>query len=279
MNQRCEVTGSNGFIGSKLVERLEQDGCFVTRSVREDTVPASWSISPGTDVLIHCAAYMPANFSCFSQATKCLMDNGLATLNLLKSADKAGVKTFIYLSSGQIYAWKDDPSIEALETDVMDPITRSSPYLISKLVADCYVRSHKTKMRIVVLRLSSVYGAKSHGLLDRLVTMINQNNNVMPNYNVDLVHVDDVVAMIGNSITNEQISGTYNVGGGHTTSTFEILRQLSSIMKKPCNTNAVPLLESGHAGLNIEKAKNVGYKPRSLKEGLSLYVNLHETNI
>lgn len=170
------ITGSNGLIGKSLVRELieTQD---ISQLTREHTSPVSWKLPIDTDAIVHCAAYMPANFGCFSEATKCMIDNGLATLELLKLADKIGVKTFIYLSSGQIYKWKDDPNELATELDIIDPTIRSCPYLISKMVGDCYVRSYKPSntMRIVVLRLSSVYGEK-HGLLDRLVDMVEKKN-------------------------------------------------------------------------------------------------------
>jgi|SRR5580692_8037360 UDP-glucose 4-epimerase len=272
MNSICAITGSHGLIGKKLVEKLTENQFPIIQLERQDTTPVSWKLSSDIETLVHCAAYMPSNFGCFSQATKCMMDNGIATLDLLKDADKSGVRTFVYLSSGQIYKWKNDPMIEALESDEMDPTTRSSPYLISKLVGDSYVRSFKStcNMRVVVLRLSSVYGQKSHGLLDRLIKTIDQNGTI-PNYNVDLVHTNDVVSMIVNSITNQQISGVYNVGGGHTTSTFEIIKNLARIMDKPYTISSALPLELGHAGLNIEKAKSVGYQPCSLTDGLSSY--------
>lgn len=275
MSLTCAITGSNGLVGKNLVEKLDDSKFNIIKLARENTSPVSWKIPDSNiDTLIHCAAYMPSNFGCFSQASKCMMENGIATLELLKAADKSGVKTFIYLSSGQIYKWKNDPTIEAVETDSIDPTTRSSPYLISKLAGDSYVRSYKpkTNMRIVVLRLSSVYGPKSHGLLDRLINMINENDSNMPNYNVDLVHVNDVVSMIINSITNDEISGVYNVGGGCTISTFEVLKSLANVMGRSCNINSISTLELGHAGLNIDKAKHVGYKPYTLTDGLSLYI-------
>ena len=112
------VTGANGFIGRALVSRLVKDGRPVTAFVRDRGFYASTSdlvvknfpdldggsafdtVTIGLDVLIHCAARVHLmNDSSDDPLSAYLNSNCHATVNLARSAAKAGVKRFVFLSS------------------------------------------------------------------------------------------------------------------------------------------------------------------------------------
>jgi UDP-glucose 4-epimerase len=276
MHQRCAITGASGFVGSRLSQKLIDEGYDVIRLHRNDTSPVSWTLQPNIDIIIHCAAYIPTNYNDFDQAQKCMMDNGIATLELFRAAHEHGIKTFIYFSTGQAYRWNDEPSYEVSEREMLDPTERASIYLISKIAGEQYIKSYKShNMRVIILRPASIYGDKSHGLLDRIITAIDNSQFTIPNYNIDLVHVDDIVSMVIICIKNEKISGIYNVGGKESRSVARLAIDLANIMKKPSpfqENVKIPKLVGGHPRLNIEQAWNVGYRPRSIKDGLVSYI-------
>ena len=112
------VTGANGFIGRALVSRLVHDGTPVTAFARDpDTIQSSTvlnirefpeldrtsdfsNVTRGIDVLIHCAARVHVmNDSSADPLSVFLNANFEATVNLARSAAKAGVVRFIFISS------------------------------------------------------------------------------------------------------------------------------------------------------------------------------------
>jgi nucleoside-diphosphate-sugar epimerase len=272
MISRCAITGSNGFIGSLLKKTLLDAGHHAVSLERPE-----WSIPDDIDAIIHCAAYLPSSYNDFSEMEKCITDNAISTFKLLENAEKKGVKTFVYLSSGQIYKWKSDPKTPASEEDIVDPIERASPYLISKMTGDCLVRSHKGNIRKIVLRPSSVYGPgmKKNGLIHRLLDKIKNGEDIIlenENYYIDLVHIEDVVGIIEKCLTKD-VSQIYNVGGGNELTTAHLATSLSDILGTKITLSRNAKTQPGHCPLDIRKAQqNLGYKPKRAKDALKSYL-------
>lgn len=269
---KVAITGASGFVGSLAEKRMAEAGHIVIPLKRP------WKLTDNIDVLVHCAAYLPAAYNDSSEVEKCIMDNAVSTFKLLQCAEKYGIRKFVYLSSGQIYKWKNENPeyATASEDDVIDPIERASPYLISKMTGDCLVRSHKGLIQKVVLRPSSIYGSgmKPVGIIHRLLKQIRSKvvvNIGHEDYHTDLVHVEDVVVMIQNCVEREA-SGAYNVGGGNPVKTVHLAQMLANITGAGINfTDTKPLF--GHPALNIDKARrHFKYKPKRLIDGLKSYV-------
>lgn len=244
----------------------------------------SWNIPQNVDVIIHCAAYVPPSYDDTSSLTveKCMIDNAVSTLRLLQSAEKQGVKKFIYLSSGQIYKWTEDNNnahdLRVREGDAIDPIMRASPYLISKMAGDCLVRGHGGQIQKVILRPASVYGPemKPVGVIHRLLKKIKNKEKIDLNnedYRIDLVHVDDVVTMIKNCV--ERGGGeVYNVGGDNPIQIHLLAKMLGEILTiNPDLIEKNKNIPLGHTALNVDLAKqDYHYSPIRLKIGLKSYV-------
>lgn len=271
---KIAITGASGFVGSLALTTLKND--------RYDAfaLKRPWKLSKDIDVLIHCAAYIPSSYDDELEAEKCMMDNTISTLKLMIEAEKHNVKKFVYLSSGQIYKWKDIPPDEeiytASEESPIGPTKRASPYLISKTSADFLVQSHKGKMQKVILRPSSIYGSgmKPVGVIHRLLKKIRNGESIdMKNedYQIDLVHVEDVVSMIKNS-AGKECSTIYNVGGGNPISIAVLAKIIADAIGVKITISNKSLC-SGHPSLNIDKAfRDFNYKPKRLKDTLEYYV-------
>jgi len=85
------------------------------------------------------------------------------TLNMLEAAREGGVKKFIFISSGgTVYGSKI--KLPAVETY---PLTAESPYGISKVTGEHYVRFYQAQygIKYTILRYSNVYGPRQipHG--------------------------------------------------------------------------------------------------------------------
>lgn len=281
---KIALTGSTGFVGKNLLSKLSNYDvvCHTRKPINtndklfELEKSDQIDLSDSPDVLIHCAAYLPPSYQNCDEAEKCLINNGIATLKLLQAADKAKIKTFIYLSSGQIYGWKTNNYQEALETDNIDPIYRAQPYLTSKMVGDCYIRTYKGSMRTIILRPSSVYGIgmQKKGLIHNLKKSILLDEFIkVEGYNIDLVNVNCISNFIINSIENTKISGAYNVGGGEAILTYFLAGKIAEILNKRAKfKEGIDLSSNGHPALCIDRAKSVGYKPISLDDGLKEYL-------
>ena len=168
------ITGATGKVGSRLVPRMLAKGYEVRILVRDsakasalaelgasvvvgdlytpDTLPAAVE---GMDAVIHLAAL----FRTFTDTVGIVKTNHAGTVALANAAMAAGVKRFVFVSTGNVYgsgyrhpAREDDP------VDINDP----RPYSSSKIAAEQELFSlHKNKgFDIRVLRLGFVYGEK-----------------------------------------------------------------------------------------------------------------------
>jgi UDP-glucose 4-epimerase len=285
MKFRCAVTGASGFLGTAISKQLLKSSHHVTALVRDATKAVNaneiqhWDLDTNNanlsniDVLIHNAAYIPKSHNDPDEAAKCLMSNGVATLELLQTAQKAGVKTFIYISAGNAYDWRNQP---ATELNAIYPSARASYYLTSKIVGDIFAEHFRSisDMRVVILRPSSLYGEgmKRKSLIPNLIGKLKNNQPLelekIGNYDVDLVHVDDVAWMVDQAVSNELIRGPINLGGGQPASTIRVAQILASLLGKQISEYVLPK-QTSHPTLDITVAKSFGYSPRDLTDGLA----------
>ena len=206
------VTGANGFVGSTLVSRLVHDGIPVTAFAR---VPSMMPCSAGMnirefpdldrssdfsditrdiDVLIHCAARVHVmNDSSADPLSVFLNANFEATVNLARSAAKAGVVRFIFISSIKV---NGDTTKEGEPfTEQCFPTTQD-PYGISKYRAEKELIkiAEQTGMEVVIIRPVLVYGPGVKGNMSRLIKLVRKK------WPLPFGSVDNKRSMIG--ITN-----------------------------------------------------------------------------
>jgi len=183
---RWLVTGSAGFIGSHLVQRLlELDQTVVgldnfatghrrnLDDVRAQVGPDRWSrhrfveadirdagacrlACRGVDVVLHQAALGSVPRSIADPlATNAANVDGF--LNVLAAARDVGVRRFVYASSSSIYG--DHPALPKVEEAIGRPL---SPYALTKLVdelyADVFARCYG--MQSIGLRYFNIFGAR-----------------------------------------------------------------------------------------------------------------------
>lgn len=280
---KISLTGATGFLGKVIYQQLTEQGHSVTTWGRNPTQKTERAFNlehansidlNDTDILIHNAAYLPKSYEDPSEATNCLLYNGIATLELLQAAEKAHLQKFVYISSGTIY----DPAIwKATEKDRIYPSMRATYYLTSKMVGDVFTSHFGSKMKTVILRPSSIYGPgmKPRGLVPRLTQKL-MNNEMLTqqdvgNYTIDLVHVADVAWMAVQAATHPNIVGAFNVGGGLEVTTPVVAQTLAKILNKSILTDFGES-SNGHAILDIRSAQEFGYQPIELEAGLRSYV-------
>ena len=141
--------------------------------------------------------------------------NVLATQQISDLAIRAGVKNFIYASSGSVYGIKNEDKV----TEDLQLVPLST-YNQTKMVAERILFSHQDDMKIYCIRPATVCGYSSRMRLDLTVNMLTMQalknkkitvlggNQIRPN-----IHIQDMVNVYLHFLDNTNLpSGCYNAG-------------------------------------------------------------------
>jgi len=231
------ITGNKGYLGKYLQEKI---GCFGIDKVDGNN---ACDIKEKYDTIYHLAAQTSVQKS-FEDPEQDLKDNVLTTLNVLKHCDK-----IIFTSSAVVYGDK----LNACETDPTNP---QSPYAISKLTAEQYIIN--SGIPYVILRLGNIYGRNNN---KGVIKALKEGGNIHGDGNNtrDYVYIDDVVNALVAAKNWE--NGTYNIGTGITTSVNQIADLIG--VKKNYDKE---VKEQNYVSLDISKAREMGWEPKSLKD-------------
>jgi nucleoside-diphosphate-sugar epimerase/predicted dehydrogenase len=247
---RILVTGATGFLGGRLVEILSEQGTaarattrLVSRArplpgldwvqcdlAREDQLLGAMC---DVETVFHCAALCgaPGSLQEFEQT------NVEGTLRLLRLAERAGVKTFVYMSSMSVYAApKDSNAILDESAPFDDRAAERGAYTRSKLAADRavldYARHHRWP-RVVVLRPGTIYGPGARLPLGRFRLPSSNERPLIagsPRVPAGLVFIDDVVqAMLAAARTQLPSGSTYNLIDSPDCDQAELARTLQQV--------------------------------------------------
>jgi nucleoside-diphosphate-sugar epimerase/predicted dehydrogenase len=250
LRPRILVTGASGFLGGRLVEVLSDQRQAVrgaTRLVsRARQLPGvEWvqcdltreaeleRALSGVDTVYHCAALCaaPGSLADFEQA------NLHGTTRLLKLAAKAGVKTFVYVSSMSVYAAPDASDAVLDENAALDDrADERGVYTRSKLAADKAVLDYARRQlspRVIVLRPGTLYGPGAKVPVGRFQLPSSSMRPVVvggPEIPTGLVYVDDVVeAMLAAARSGVPTGSVYNLVDSAASDQAELARTLAQV--------------------------------------------------
>lgn len=246
------VTGSSGFIGKALCDRLLAKGNEIVAPCRssenqpvhklfhyvkitgvEDTVDWLPMLS-NVDVVVHLASRVHI----MSDASKNPLEeyrkvNVNGTLNLAQQAATIGVKRFIYLSSIKVNGEETAPGKPYTADDEAAPI---DPYAISKYEAEIELRkiAHKAGMDVVIIRPPLVYGPGVKANFLRMMLLLRRGIPLPFGaiYNVrSLVALENLVDFIILCIEHPAAANQiFLVSDGEDLSTTELLRRLAKAL-------------------------------------------------
>lgn len=170
----CFLTGSNGFIGSRLVEELSSGGHSVRCLVRSpdrfgklsglpgitpvigdlDAVHVLEAAARGCDTVFHMAAFAKPWSKDRSLPFRV---NVTGTENVLKAAARAGVKRFVFTSSAAVIG--PSPGVDPIDEDFPRTVPFFNEYEGNKAAAEELVRSYsRDGMECVIVNPPRVYG-------------------------------------------------------------------------------------------------------------------------
>lgn len=225
------ITGGCGFVGTVLTAQLLRDGHRITvvdtqwfgnhlaphpalTVLKQDTRDVDSIPLLGVDSIIH-LANIANDPGVEMNPTLSWEVNVLATQQLADRAIRAGVKHFIFASSGSVYGIKDEAQVtEDLE---LVPI---SAYNKTKMVAERVLLSYADQMQVHCIRPATVCGYSPRMRLDVSVNMLTMQalkNGKMTVFGGDQtrpnIHINDMVNVYRHFLAQPQLpSGCYNAG-------------------------------------------------------------------
>ena len=245
------VTGGAGFIGSHICERLQSDGwrvevldnlatgdranlpAGVVLHVADVRSPAQLRAAlrdSGCEAIVHAAAQTSVERSMLDTELDREV-NVTGTRNLLDAARDAGVRRFVFMSSGgAIYGETEDA---ATERTVPQP---RSFYGVHKYVAEEFVRA--SGLPFCVLRPSNVYGPRQRSdaeggvlaiFVDRLCAGQRLDVHGDGTQVRDFVYVDDVVAAVSLALESTE-NVIWNVSSGTATTVLDAARLVGEMV-------------------------------------------------
>jgi len=296
------ITGAAGFLGSNLANHLVREGHQVrglddlstgdpqalspevlfTRGDVNDR-PKLWTLLQDVDCVYHLAARVAVPESVLYPREYNAVNVG-GTVSLMEAMRDVGVRRVVFISSGTVYG---NQAKQPLNENVQ-PYPHS-PYAVSKLAAEYYVRTIGDLWGIetVSLRVFNAYGPGQH--------LPPSHPPVIPNFlrqairggtlvmhgdgsqTRDYVFVDDVVNTMIAAATAPSIDNLIiNIGSGRETSINELVQLVMEVTGTKIevinNHKNDPGVSRMCADLTLAR-QMLGYKPHfTLAEGLRLTI-------
>ncbi len=292
------VTGGAGFLGSALANRLVNDGhevhviddlsagdpaqldpkALFTRGDVNDR-PKLWTLLQEVQCVYHLAARVSVAESVLYPREYNATNVG-GTVSVMEAMRDVGVRRVVLASSGAVYG--ENPTQPLREDLTPDP---TSPYAVSKLAAESYVRTIGKLWGIetVILRVFNAYGpgqplpAAHPPVIPRFLKRALGGGSVVlagdGSQTRDYVYIADVVSALAAAAFTDGIDRqVINVGSGVETSGHELVKAISAVIGKPVDVVHNPLESGGVSRMiaDLTRAEALlNYRPRvSLAEGL-----------
>jgi len=275
----CEfvVTGAEGFVGRRLVARLQSLGHTVKALGHRDEIDITDArviekVVTSGQLIFHLAArvFVPDSFK---DPTAFHRTNVLGTVNLLEAARRIGAR-FI-LASAYVYG---RPQHLPIREEY--PLSSHSPYTESKIMAEQAFRNYHEMFGIsgAILRLFNIYGPgqDSRFLIPTLLEQSRTGRLTLQSSRPrrDFVYVDDVVEAFIQAMKSKRPGlEVYNIASGQSWSVGELIELFRSLHGSPLTVNYTEQsrpdeIEDTQADISRARTE-LGWTPLvSLQEGL-----------
>lgn len=258
-DERVLVTGAGGFIGSHLVERLVDVGARVRAFVHYNALGSSGWLdeSPairdveifsgdicdrdcvsdameGQSVVFHLAALIAIPYS-YRAPESYARTNIEGTLNVLRAAQRGGVRRVVHTSTSEVYG-----TARYAPIDESHPLQGQSPYSASKIGADKFVEAFHASfaLPVVTVRPFNTFGPRQSA---RAVvpTIIGQAlaggpirlGNTYPTRDLNFV-ANQVDGFLRAAANDAAIGQTFNLGSGREISVADLVALIGKALNE-----------------------------------------------
>ena len=264
------VTGSSGFIGYHLVNRLNANKYNVTTLDLKNNIDITkWEHIKNikeVDLIFHLAAknYIPY---AYKNPRDFYATNIMSTLNMLEICRNLNAK-MVYISS---YVYGEPKKIPINEKQ---SIKATNPYARSKIICEnmCSGYSKDFGVKVIIIRPFNVYGVQQskNFLIPSIIEQIKTKREIVlkdPSPKRDFVYIDDLIDALIKSINlKNRVFDVFNIGSGKSYSIKEIVNLITDKFKYPIRvkyTGEKRINEISDTVADISKAKKIlKWKPK-----------------
>lgn len=230
------ITGARGFIGGRLLRRLQDQGQPVIGSGRgpgptdDDHVWIPHHLGSGEPLelpdsiesVVH-SAFVHPSMGVDDETVRRVNVEG--TREVLDAAIAAGARRFVFVSSGAVYGHQDRPAVET------DPLRPADLYGRSKAHAEAESLRARDQIDVTILRLFFPYGPGQTGrLVPGLVARVLSGEPVAVHPEgrprINPIHIDDV-ALAMERVLDLDGHHVLNVAGPQTTDISSLVQQIA----------------------------------------------------
>lgn len=264
MKEKIMITGADGMLGSQLFKKLESEYNIIGITKNKSDLKIKCDITNKTEVstiikkikpniIVHLAG-ITGNIECEKNPRKTIHTNVMGTYFILEAIKNTKIK-IIFASSREVYG---NVTNKVDEHAMLQPINLNG---ITKMFSENLIKEYCEKYNIdfTILRFTNFYGEENEkrgiskmmkdGLSDKKITIFGGKQSV------DLIHIDDAIKAIINTIKLRK-NGIFNIGYGKSITILTLIKLLDKYsnnhikykIKKPRN------VETQKFSMNISKA-------------------------
>ena len=303
------ITGHDGFIGSHMVERLQNDHelGFLEYDLRDHAQVKAQLHDFNPDVIVHLAARTEVEDSFYEQIVFSEV-NYVGTVNLIEAASTLpNLKNFVFASTMEVYGWQPISDVIRDGTDVPEDIfafteetqpNPNAPYAVAKYGCEKYLEyAHRSLgLPFTAIRQTNAYGRKDNNFFvtEQIIwQMLDNPDEIFLGYGKpyrNFIYIEDLLDAWEAVIRNpEKCAGEiFCLGPDNAIRISDYVDLIASKMnwqgtvhwdKKPERPGEIFLLNSSNAKIT----EKLGWEPKtSLSEGLdqtiAVWKDLHSKN-
>ena len=190
------ITGHDGFIGSHMVERLQNDHelAFLEYDLRDHAQVRAQLQYCNPDVIVHLAARTEVEDSFYEQIVFSEV-NYVGTVNLIESAVALpNLRNFVFASTMEVYGWQpisdvirdgEEDGIIAFDEDTQP--NPNAPYAVAKYGCEKYLEyAHRSfGLPFTAIRQTNAYGRKDNNFFvtEQIIwQMLNNSEEIFLGY-------------------------------------------------------------------------------------------------
>lgn len=222
------ITGSQGFIGQHMVERLgpKHELSFLTADLRDHAAVKQQLLDADPEVVVHLAARTEVEDSFYEQITFSEI-NYVGTVNLIECCrELTNFKNFVFASTMEVYGWQpisdvirdgqEDPNNIPAFTEETAP-NPNAPYAVAKYGCEKYLEyAHRSYgLPFTAIRQTNAYGRKDNNFFvteQIIYQMMTNDSDIYLGYGEpyrNFIYIDDLLDAWETVIENpEQTNGS-----------------------------------------------------------------------